>query len=152
MQLRDNLKSLPVRVHPEKENHWIYNNGRVEVLFEIDPINAEAYIHFFTAIDSNLCGKRTGVGREAMMDLRKISHSISAIDVGGSYEDGISQHPAFRFWRKMMEEGLIDTIVIYDVDEGRKINTSMLNEGPIVKDYGVIYPDADQFDVQAPII
>jgi hypothetical protein len=52
----------------------------------------------------------------------------------------------------MMEEGLIDTIVIYDVDEGRKINTSMLNEGPIVTDYGVIYPDADQFDVQAPII
>lgn len=152
MQSKDKLTSLTVRVHPEKENHWIYNNGRVEVLFEIDPINAEAFIHFFTAIDSELCGKRTGIGREAMKDLRKIQHSISAIDVGGSYDAGISQHPAFRFWRKMMEERLIDTIVIYDIDEGRKINLDMLYEGPIITDYGVIYPDADQFDAQVPAI
>lgn len=138
-------KTLPVQSHPEKENHWIFDNGKIESLFEVLP-DESAHIHFFVVKDNSLFGKRTGIGRAVVAQFREVFNRITAVDVGGNCEGGIAQHPAFRFWRKMLEERLIDEILIYDDNnfDGLGIDLEMLQAGPIETGFGTIYPDAER--------
>lgn len=141
---KDFAASMNVSPDPKQKNFWFFDNGEVMAHFEVLEYVGLARIHSFMANDLNLVGQRTGIGRRAVAAFRENFDLICACDVGDDADGGIAQHPSFRFWRKMLEEGLIDEIVVNGYN--RCIYRETLQAGPIETELGTIYPDPEQGD------
>ncbi|WP_315920960.1 hypothetical protein [Mesorhizobium sp. SP-1A] len=139
---KDFSTSMPVSSDPKRDGFWFFDDGHVTAHFEVLDYAGVARIHSFMAKDLNLVGQRTGIGRTAVAAFRENFDFICACDVGDDADGGIAQHPSFRFWRKMLEEGLIDEIIVNGYN--RCIDLEMLQAGPIETDLGTIYPDPEQ--------
>lgn len=137
---------MPVRNDdPEEwsleEDDWWYDDGDIWAMFSV--VGDEAVIHEFSAHDPDKQGARTGIGRTAVRSFRENFKTVTASGVGDDHPQTISQHPAFRFWRKMLEDGLIDGIIT--LGRNSSITREMLAH-PIETGYGVIYPDPEAYD------
>jgi hypothetical protein len=93
------------------EGDVVFDNG--ECYFYGTVEGDRLVIHDFVATDKNLAGARTGVGRRACESLRPYFGEIVASGVGedpNSVGPFIGQ-PPFLFWRAMLVEGLVDSII-----------------------------------------
>lgn len=124
-----------------EEDDWWYDDGEVWAMFTV--VGDEAVIHDFYAHDKEKQGARTGIGRNAVRSFRENFKTVIASGVGDDFHETIAQHPAVRFWRKMLDEKLIDGIIIMGHDS--TITAEKLQQ-PIETSYGTIYPDPEAFD------
>lgn len=93
------------------EGDVVFDNG--ECWFYGTVEGERLVIHDFAATDRTLAGGRTGIGRRACEMLRPYFAEIVASGVGDHPQDAgpyLTQRP-FLFWRAMLLEGLVDSII-----------------------------------------
>lgn len=103
---------MPVEFNEDAEpedNDWIYDDGDVYAEFTAC-MDGRAAIHVLEATDSDNHGARKGIGRKAIKAFREHFPYIIASGVGDGHTEGLLDNPAFLFWKKMLEEDLIDGI------------------------------------------
>jgi hypothetical protein len=93
------------------EGDVVFDNG--ECWFYGSVEGGRLTIHDFTAIDETLVRARSGIGRRACEALRPYFNEIVANGVGEMPADAgpYLEQPAFLFWRAMLVEGLVDSII-----------------------------------------
>ncbi len=105
-------RHMPVEFNEDAEpedNDWLYNDGDVYAEFTAC-MDGRAAIHVLEATDSDNHGARKGIGRKAIKAFREHFPHIIASGVGDGHIEGLLDNPAFLFWKKMLEEDLIDGI------------------------------------------
>jgi hypothetical protein len=149
------MRELPItQDHPDvtEPDDWFFNDGHVCMLMTVD--GDVAVLHDVFALDPDKRAGRTGVGRKALTLLRESFREVVASGVGDPYgaqtaddRPDYSAQPAFRFWRQMLREGLIDRIefmicktVMTRDDLGRQIRTGFCVVDPEPEDIGSELP------------
>lgn len=110
--MRELPATLPMRYAPDlfdDEEDVAYDDG--DVFFHGSVYGRSLEIHDLIANARDLRGARTGVGRKALQTVRDHFDHILACQVGEDTAP-ILEQPAFKFWRRMLIDGLVDGISI----------------------------------------